>query len=79
MFIQNATKYNKKSSMTSLKARQNTTSPFNVAFFRTFIAYAVPASEPLIFLTKKTCFTTWHNHLAVPVVGPTVCTKAPAK
>jgi len=30
-------------------------SPFKVAFFRTFIAYIVPASQPLIFLTRNTC------------------------
>ena len=28
--------------------------PFNVAFFKTFMAYSVPTSGPFIFLTRNT-------------------------
>lgn len=36
--------------------------PFNVAFFRTFMAYSCPLSTPLIFLTRNTWNHHYHHH-----------------
>lgn len=36
--------------------------PFNVAFFRTFMAYSCPLSTPLIFLTRNTWKQHHHHH-----------------